>query len=86
VPVATLVKWFRTSADDHRLAVAGFGRRRDVTAPLAKRLMASVGVLQDVRVLGVAYFLGGDRRSRVACQKPGRRINRPPGSDLDFAR
>ncbi len=58
VPVATLVKWF----PDKRgmitgLAVAGFGAGALITAPLATRLIASVGVLQTFAVLGVAYFV-----------------------------
>ena len=58
VPVATLVKWF----PDKRgmitgLAVAGFGAGALITAPIATRLIASVGVLQTFAILGVAYFL-----------------------------
>jgi OFA family oxalate/formate antiporter-like MFS transporter len=58
VPVATLVKWF----PDKRglitgLAVAGFGAGALITAPIATRLIAGVGVLQTFAILGVAYFV-----------------------------
>lgn len=58
VPVATLVKWF----PDRRgfitgVAVAGFGAGALVTAPIATRLIASIGVLSTFAVLGVASFL-----------------------------
>jgi OFA family oxalate/formate antiporter-like MFS transporter len=58
VPVATLVKWF----PDRRglitgLAVAGFGAGALITAPIATRLIAEVGVLRTFAVLGVAYFV-----------------------------
>ena len=59
VPVATLVKWF----PDKRgmitgIAVAGFGAGALITAPIASRLIASVGVLRTFAILGVAYFIG----------------------------
>jgi len=59
VPVATLVKWF----PDKRgmitgIAVAGFGAGALITAPIASRLIASVGVLKTFAILGVAYFVG----------------------------
>lgn len=59
VPVATLVKWF----PDKRgmitgIAVAGFGAGALITAPLATRLIASVGVLKTFAILGIAYFFG----------------------------
>lgn len=59
VPVATLVKWF----PDLRgmitgIAVAGFGAGALITAPIASRLILSVGVLKTFAVLGIAYFLG----------------------------
>jgi MFS transporter, OFA family, oxalate/formate antiporter len=59
VPVATLVKWF----PDRRgmitgIAVAGFGAGALITAPIATRLIASVGVLKTFAILGVAYFFG----------------------------
>ena len=58
VPVATLVKWF----PDKRglitgLAVAGFGAGALITAPIATRLIAEVGVLQTFAILGAAYFV-----------------------------
>ena len=58
VPVATLVKWF----PDKRgmmtgLAVAGFGAGALITAPIATRLIATVGVLQTFAILGAAYFV-----------------------------
>ena len=58
VPVATLVKWF----PDRRgmitgLAVAGFGAGALITAPVATRLIESVGVLQTFAILGAAYFV-----------------------------
>jgi OFA family oxalate/formate antiporter-like MFS transporter len=58
VPVATLVKWF----PDKRgmitgIAVAGFGAGALITAPIATRLIASVGVLKTFAILGVAYFI-----------------------------
>jgi MFS transporter, OFA family, oxalate/formate antiporter len=57
VPVATLVKWF----PDKRgmitgVAVAGFGAGALITAPLASRLIVSVGVLKTFAILGIAYF------------------------------
>lgn len=58
VPVATLVKWF----PDKRgmitgIAVAGFGAGALITAPVASRLIVSVGVLKTFAILGIAYFL-----------------------------
>jgi OFA family oxalate/formate antiporter-like MFS transporter len=58
VPVATLVKWF----PDKRglitgLAVAGFGAGALITAPIATRLIAEVGVLRTFAILGAAYFV-----------------------------
>jgi MFS transporter, OFA family, oxalate/formate antiporter len=58
VPVAVLVKWF----PDRRglitgVAVGGFGAGALVTAPLATRLIQSVGVLSTFAYLGVAYLL-----------------------------
>jgi OFA family oxalate/formate antiporter-like MFS transporter len=57
VPVATLVKWF----PDRRgmitgIAVAGFGAGALITAPIASRLIVSVGVLRTFAILGVVYF------------------------------
>ena len=58
VPVAVLVKWF----PDRRglitgVAVGGFGAGALVTAPLATRLIQSVGVLQTFAYLGIAYLV-----------------------------
>jgi OFA family oxalate/formate antiporter-like MFS transporter len=58
VPVAVLVKWF----PDRRglitgVAVGGFGAGALVTAPVATRLIQSVGVLQTFAYLGIAYLV-----------------------------
>lgn len=58
VPIAVLVKWF----PDKRglitgVAVGGFGAGALVTAPLATRLIGSVGVMQTFAYLGVGYFV-----------------------------
>ena len=58
VPVAVLVKWF----PDRRglitgIAVGGFGGGALITAPVATRLIQSVGVLPTFAYLGVAYFI-----------------------------
>ncbi len=58
VPVATLVKWF----PDKRgmitgIAVAGFGAGALITAPIASRLILSVGVLKTFAVLGIVYLV-----------------------------
>src|SRR5258706_5424236 len=58
VPVAVLVKWF----PDRRglitgVAVGGFGAGALVTAPVATRLIQSVGVLQTFAYLGIAFLL-----------------------------
>src|SRR4030081_1277950 len=58
VPVAVLVKWF----PDRRglitgIAVGGFGAGALITAPVATRLIQSVGVLSTFAYLGVAYLL-----------------------------
>jgi MFS transporter, OFA family, oxalate/formate antiporter len=58
VPVAVLVKWF----PDRRglitgIAVGGFGAGALITAPLATRLIQSVGVLQTFAYLGIGYLL-----------------------------
>lgn len=58
VPVAVLVKWF----PDRRglltgIAVGGFGAGALVTAPVATRLIQSVGVLSTFAYLGIAYFI-----------------------------
>ncbi len=58
VPVAVLVKWF----PDRRglitgIAVGGFGAGALITAPVATRLIQSVGVLHTFAYLGIAYFI-----------------------------
>lgn len=58
VPVAVLVKWF----PERRglitgVAVGGFGAGALITAPVATRLIASVGVLQTFAYLGIAYLI-----------------------------
>jgi MFS transporter, OFA family, oxalate/formate antiporter len=58
VPVATLIKWF----PDRRgmitgIAVAGFGAGALITAPLATRLIDSIGVGHTFEVLGLAYLV-----------------------------
>src|SRR5438309_8318408 len=58
VPVAVLVKWF----PDKRglitgIAVGGFGAGALVTAPVATRLIAQVGVLKTFEYLGIAYLI-----------------------------
>jgi MFS transporter, OFA family, oxalate/formate antiporter len=57
VPVATLVRWF----PDRRgmitgIAVAGFGAGALITAPLATRLIAEMGVSGTFATLGVVYL------------------------------
>jgi OFA family oxalate/formate antiporter-like MFS transporter len=58
VPVAVLVKWF----PDRRglitgVAVGGFGAGALITAPLATRLIQSVGVLHTFAYLGIAFLV-----------------------------
>jgi OFA family oxalate/formate antiporter-like MFS transporter len=58
VPVAVLVKWF----PDRRglitgVAVGGFGAGALITAPVATRLIQSVGVLNTFAYLGIAYLI-----------------------------
>jgi OFA family oxalate/formate antiporter-like MFS transporter len=58
VPVAVLVKWF----PDRRglitgVAVGGFGAGALITAPVATRLIQSVGVLSTFAYLGVAFLI-----------------------------
>jgi MFS transporter, OFA family, oxalate/formate antiporter len=58
VPVAVLVKWF----PDRRglltgIAVGGFGAGALVTAPVATRLIQTVGVLHTFAYLGIAYLV-----------------------------
>jgi OFA family oxalate/formate antiporter-like MFS transporter len=56
--VAVLVKWF----PDRRglitgIAVGGFGAGALITAPVATRLIQSVGVLNTFAYLGIAYLI-----------------------------
>src|ERR1700747_1473192 len=58
VPVAVLVKWF----PDRRglitgIAVGGFGAGALITAPLATRLIQTVGVLSTFAYLGIAFLI-----------------------------
>lgn len=58
IPIATIVKWF----PDKRglmtgIAVGGFGAGALITAPVATRLIASVGVLNTFLYLGIAYLV-----------------------------
>jgi MFS transporter, OFA family, oxalate/formate antiporter len=58
VPVAVLVKWF----PDRRglitgIAVGGFGAGALITAPVATRLIQSVGVLSTFAYLGMGYLV-----------------------------
>jgi len=58
VPISVLVKWF----PDRRglmtgIAVGGFGAGALVTAPIATRLIQSVGVLQTFAYLGIAFLI-----------------------------
>src|SRR5246500_1796730 len=58
VPVAVLVKWF----PDKRglitgIAVGGFGAGALITAPVATRLIQTVGVLSTFAYLGIAYLV-----------------------------
>jgi len=58
VPVAVLVKWF----PDRRglitgVAVGGFGAGALITAPVATRLIQTVGVLHTFAYLGIAFLI-----------------------------
>jgi len=58
VPVAVLVKWF----PDRRglitgIAVGGFGAGALVTAPLATRLIQTIGVMRTFAWLGIGYLI-----------------------------
>src|ERR1700731_746617 len=58
VPISVLVKWF----PDRRglmtgIAVGGFGAGALITAPIATKLIQSVGVLQTFAYLGIAYLI-----------------------------
>jgi OFA family oxalate/formate antiporter-like MFS transporter len=71
VPVAVLLKWF----PDLRglmtgIAVGGFGAGALVTAPIATRLIQSVGVLQTFAYLGIAFL--------IVCVAAGFFMQNPP--------
>ena len=71
VPVAVLLKWF----PDKRglmtgIAVGGFGAGALVTAPVATRLIQSVGVLQTFAYLGIAFL--------IVCVVSGYFMQNPP--------
>jgi OFA family oxalate/formate antiporter-like MFS transporter len=71
VPISVLVKWF----PDHRglmtgIAVGGFGAGALVTAPIATRLIQSVGVLQTFAYLGIVFF--------IVCMASGYFMQNPP--------
>src|SRR5882672_9654223 len=58
VPLATLIRWF----PDRRgmitgLAVAGFGAGALATAPVAERLLSSVGIPSTFAILGTTYLV-----------------------------
>ncbi len=58
IPISVLVKWF----PDKRglmtgIAVGGFGIGALITAPVATRLIQSVGVLHTFAYLGIAYMI-----------------------------
>jgi OFA family oxalate/formate antiporter-like MFS transporter len=58
VPIAVLVKWF----PDRRglitgIAVGGFGAGALITAPVATRLIQTVGVLHTFAYLGIAFLI-----------------------------
>jgi len=58
IPVATLIKWF----PDKRgmitgIAVAGFGAGALITAPIAARLIKSVGLPETFMILGLVYLV-----------------------------
>jgi OFA family oxalate/formate antiporter-like MFS transporter len=58
VPVAVLVKWF----PDRRglitgIAVGGFGAGALITAPVATRLIQTIGVLHTFAYLGIAFLI-----------------------------
>ncbi len=71
VPIAVLLKWF----PDKRglmtgIAVGGFGAGALVTAPVATRLIATVGVLQTFAYLGIVFL--------VVCVASGFFMQNPP--------
>jgi OFA family oxalate/formate antiporter-like MFS transporter len=76
VPVAVLVKWF----PDRRglitgTAVGGFGAGALVAAPVATRLIQSVGVLQTFAYLGIAFL--------IVAVAAHRRCRRPPSDQAE---
>jgi OFA family oxalate/formate antiporter-like MFS transporter len=71
VPISVLVKWF----PDRRglmtgIAVGGFGAGALVTAPVATRLIQSVGVLHTFAYLGIVFF--------IVCVASGYFMQNPP--------
>jgi len=71
VPVAVLLKWF----PDRRglmtgIAVGGFGAGALVTAPIATRLIQSIGVLSTFAWLGIAFL--------IVCVASGYFMQNPP--------
>ena len=78
VPVATLIKWF----PDKRgmitgLAVAGFGAGALITAPVAERLIAWLGVSQTFTILGLTFFIAVSGSALFMRNPP--EDYRPPG-------
>src|SRR5258707_1822368 len=58
VPVAVLVKWFPDRIGlITGIAVGGFGAGALITAPVATRLIQSVGVLSTFAYLGISYLV-----------------------------
>lgn len=58
VPISVLVKWFPERRGLMTgVAVGGFGAGALLTAPIATRLIHSVGVLQTFAWLGIAYLI-----------------------------
>lgn len=71
IPVAVLLKWF----PDKRglmtgIAVGGFGAGALITAPIATRLIASVGVMRTFAYLGLSFL--------VVCVSAGFFMQNPP--------
>jgi OFA family oxalate/formate antiporter-like MFS transporter len=71
VPISVLLKWF----PDKRglmtgVAVGGFGAGALITAPVATRLIATVGVLQTFAYLGIAFL--------IVCLASGYFMQNPP--------
>ena len=77
-PLATLIPWF----PDRRglitgLAVAGFGAGALITAPVAQRLIVSVGLPDTFAILGTVYLVVVVGAGLVMRQAPAG--YRPPG-------